>query len=346
MKTTLLISLLVFSSSVFAYDRDSFVLYCEKGQSMALDYHEVKILRGRTVDWTGSGRTAQDKFEFLVGKIGERFPETSNKFKKWQGEFAQEALFISDADLDSSGAPLDLPIPNGCEIKAVITQRDKEFAEDRTYLVNKNLWDKLSPEAQAGALLNAFMSRDSKHTSEFGASYMNARDVRKWNAFFATNEYRQITTPKMWKEVLEPTKFEYWLDGLYSPGRSRFYENGSIAESYVNSSRAYKAQVQGRTITVKGYQGRYDDEKWGTIYLSRQGQIYKFGLVNDEEFSVGGFKYSGIKNLEIYSSGNIKQIEFKRSRRMKFGKFNGNASSVSFDEAGKITGIQQALPGE
>lgn len=337
MKNTLLISLLLFSSSVFAYG-DSFVLYCQNGQSVALDYHEAKVLRGRNVDWTGSGSTAQDKFEFLVGKVGEKFPETSAKFKKWQRDFANESLFIADVDLQSVGVPLDLPIPNGCQVKTLITQREKQFDEDRTYLVNKNLWDKLSPEAQAGALMNAFMSREAGEINQYGSRFMSARDVRKWNAFFATDEYEQMTTVAKWAEVLKQTYFDYWLDGLYSPARSEFYADGSIEKTYVNSSRQYKARVQGRMIEVVGYETHLR-EKWGYLYFTPQGQLYKFSPAKDEEFSVGGLKYSGINGLEIYPNGNIKQMEFKAFRRVKFGKFDGSVMVILFDASGKIIGV-------
>ncbi|MNS47358.1 hypothetical protein D3C72_798850 [compost metagenome] len=243
----------------------------------------------------------------MLDKVADIFPATAKKFNIWRLDFERDAVILTNTNLVSDSAPDDLPLPQGCEVKAVITQKEREFAEDKIYTVNKDLWDKISPEAKAGVMLNAFFSRDSFDKEH----YKGARTTRRWNALFASDEYKSVPTDQKWYDLLSESAFnDYLYKGKFSlaPSRASFHSNGALKSAIVPMTNRFVMKFQNQEV-----QGKprlvYADWDMGSVEFSSQGEVVALEPLAPSQFVIQGIKIDKPQSLELYENGVAKSVK-------------------------------------
>lgn len=153
-----------------------------------LDYYEARILRNLSIKMDSE----RDEVERAAKAVSRLKHLDANKVEQWTKrirEFKSQASFVSGVTLTSIPDANPVAIPNGCELQQAAIRRAVVYDGESTFLVNKDIWEKLSDDDKAGLILHEVIYEDHAQIGEKtsnSARFLNATlasdDIAKWNA--------------------------------------------------------------------------------------------------------------------------------------------------------------------
>lgn len=113
----------------------------------------------------------------IVGRLRTLSPLRATGYSKWIEEFESETQFLTGKEL------IDVPdtnsgfLPKGCKIEQLLVQSEPKFPGEKRFVVNLDLWQQLSPQHRAAALVHEALLREgrlNKHSNSEYSRYLNA----------------------------------------------------------------------------------------------------------------------------------------------------------------------------
>ncbi len=140
-----------------------------------LDFYEQQIyLNDEPLNST------QNELEILgrvLKKAEHVWTDRIDMYRKQIVYFHQESRMVDHTELGdvTDTGNIDIRIPKECKLEQLILQKHIVFGTDKRFLINKNLWNKLSATHKAGAILHEIFYRELKLET--------SKPLRKLNAF-------------------------------------------------------------------------------------------------------------------------------------------------------------------
>lgn len=353
-------TLVLFSPDSWGMFKGSYggdVLICKGGENRLLEYYEAELLQGNSPDF-GSARTYSEILNILISRLQKHFPVEAAKVVQELQVFETDVRFIQDSELVGSNELLDLPIKNDCGFKKVVIEIAKQFPEDKSYLVQKDYWDILTPEAKAGLVFQTVLFKtipDPQFDKNPTASF------RLLNASLAGGRsYPLLRTARDWGNLLTRLglpHYYYLYDGHFDLNQSRnmspierplFYSNGLISRAQVRSTGEFPVNFFGRKLQAEARDGQ--------VFFSRRGKIIgftpSFQAKHAEQF---GFMKLPHRNIDIFYTDETESFYGYYLRSRGYGdssemraRANGYRCpytiSIEFYLNGKLRSINCGIP--
>lgn len=191
-----LLFLVLLSISVYAGEKGNGgdVVIC-KDQTGAVatvelyDFVEARIRDNRTIEMGDEDLPVMEKVQTVIGRIRAFDKPRAELMTKWSKEFMKEADFLSGIELMDVPDTGDGVIPVGCELKQHVVQLDKiDPFRNKRYVVNADLWAKLSNTHKAGTILHELFLRVGIYNQ-----HLDSRKARYVNSFFADPAISDLT---------------------------------------------------------------------------------------------------------------------------------------------------------
>lgn len=195
-------------------------VYCDNKQEVELfDYFEARTLRGIQIDLGGNNLNYMEKVKLALSRIKNLDPFYYNKFTIGVEHFLSETKFISNANLTPIPDIESPVLPIDCHIKQIAIQKLPLFPGDSYFLIDQNLWDRMSEDSKAGLVLHEIIYRQILHetsqTTSLRARYLNALISSKSIEKFKVGDYNQILhSVGLWAYTIYQDKASriVWID--------------------------------------------------------------------------------------------------------------------------------------
>jgi len=225
---TLLSTAPVYAGGFGAHGGES--VLCKNQSPLFYDAFEAKALRGFDVNLGPANLTLEEKVKFALDRYAPRDPERSAQYQLWANTFLSEAD-IGDFDVVPIDDAKHVVLPEGCEVKQLINQRAPQIPTDKRYLISKTIWDQMTTDQQAVAILHEIIYRDA-----ISLGLVDSTGSRLLNSYIFSEAVAQLTDKDYWN-LLKTSQF--------------------IAQKAF--SEDYRPTVRFNGILVYGVETLYDD---------------------------------------------------------------------------------------
>lgn len=184
-----------------------------------LDFYEAKLYRNLVIDLGHPTEKLEMKLQTLAARFATRNPELANFFFERAIKFMNDVLFLDNIDLEDIPDSGNVTVQRGCKIEQIAIQKVPRYELDKRYTVNKELWDKLDANHQAGLVWHEVI-----YGFAAAQGVKNSIAVRYMNALTASNRVHQ-TSVKDWVQLMLALKIsETTISGLFG----QIYGNGRM----------------------------------------------------------------------------------------------------------------------
>ncbi|MEQ1876695.1 MAG: hypothetical protein ABL958_08615 [Bdellovibrionia bacterium] len=142
-----------------------------------LDYYEARTLRKIYYSLGPKELSVEEKLELGIKRLESLSFMTAAKFRGKAKDFEKNAVFLSGIVLVDVPDSAHVAVPKGCGIEQIVVQKNPQFPEDKSYIVNKDLWDLLDTDNRAGLILHEVIywdAKDSEHRNSIATRYFNS----------------------------------------------------------------------------------------------------------------------------------------------------------------------------
>lgn len=160
-----------------------------------LDYHEAKSQTPALIPDLGTGTTAADKVQTVLSRIENFDAKRADVYRDRLDKFFEVDPLVAGPLGDTSDSGVS-SIPPGCELKQLAVQRRPMFPGDRRYLIDRDIWFKLTVEAQAGLILHEIFYRDA-----LDAGQTHSERARHFNGVVSAPSFEKYSTADYQKLV-------------------------------------------------------------------------------------------------------------------------------------------------
>jgi len=147
-----------------------------------LDVYEARKLR--QINVTGLQRIGDTRsaFNILLDRLGSLSPVRAGRFRSFFENFQRDQTMTDGVLVDIPDSE-HLSYPRGCAIEQLIIQRIPETPFDRTFLIQKSIWARLTPVNQAIMIMHeAFLSEAIANESVLHWETIQTRGLRYVNS--------------------------------------------------------------------------------------------------------------------------------------------------------------------
>jgi hypothetical protein len=125
-----------------------------------LDFYEARVLRNLKLDLGSANLTTEQKLEYVTARW-DRLDQNFVTYEvRYDGrEFLKDAKYLSGVKLTDVPDSQHIAIPANCSIEQVAIQKTPDFPEESIFTVNKDLWDRMNADNQAGLVLHEVIYR-------------------------------------------------------------------------------------------------------------------------------------------------------------------------------------------
>lgn len=131
------------------------VVICQDGRNKLLEYYEAEVQRNNPPSFAEAD-TYPEILEILLLRLGKQSPVQEAKAREALVAFKADQRSLRGVDLIGL-KDFNISLPVECAVKKVIIAREKQFPEDKTYFIQKDLWEKLSEESKAGLVFQMLL---------------------------------------------------------------------------------------------------------------------------------------------------------------------------------------------
>lgn len=142
-----------------------------------LDYYEAREMQNVAINLGGPELTVQQKVELAIQRASVHDTQLTTDLRELAKEFFRYSAWITGADLPPIADSNHILIPRGCDVVQTAIQKERRFVGESIYYINKELWDRMSRDHQAGLVLHEILYRRARingATDSVGARYFNS----------------------------------------------------------------------------------------------------------------------------------------------------------------------------
>lgn len=299
-----------------------------------LDFYESRVIRGITPSLGHPSLPYLEKIEMVLTRIQHLSPRRFKSYLEEARSFESQSVFLPATDLTSMPDSQHPVVPKNCTVVQTVIQRTPIFAEDKRYIVNKDIWDLLDNDDKAGLVLHEAILREAALMAPILAQYgiipesqqilRDSSRVRYINSLIASEKLIN-KNPQEWAELAAKAHLSPVVEifgGLFS--NSNNVINGSVrlgTEKYLTripngypfGERDKYGDIEFPTQTPIGslwcrreIQVNLDRNKLIScrgpegLYEREYDKPYKFSL------NGGDFYYNSDGIIHFYNSGKLK----------------------------------------
>lgn len=164
------------------------IVICPGRGPEVLDYQRAKNEFGLAPIADVAGKDAFEKTRALIARLKTVNPTRAAIYAEWLKTFLAEADFISDADFPETMDTNHIAYCRGGTVRQAITQRRPLSSFEKRYLVNGDLWKKLSPFQSALLIFHELAVREA-----IAYGYDSADGAARFNAMIFAKDFAQFT---------------------------------------------------------------------------------------------------------------------------------------------------------
>ncbi|MAF90432.1 MAG: hypothetical protein CL674_04100 [Bdellovibrionaceae bacterium] len=350
--------------SVFAGDRKGNggdVLICEKGSPFhlwSLDWYEMEHRYNLVPKFPGHSSEVKNAL-VILNRIKEKSPRRYERLTSLVEEFYYRSKFSKHplSDVRDSGV---YEIPPECGLSQVINQNTDILPASKYYLIDENLWQKLTVPMKTSLILHeAIYKLESFKTSENLRKYLSlliadqfsSFSIKKYNESLAALGFSNNEVNGLEIDLTKDFHFSSDYNLLYAMpiANSRFIFNGSTYTLLPKQVRFYPNTTLASFCPEESFEHKISNDAfqvhcgvWGgdelSIELYPSGKI-KAGILAYENFdhqkisllSSDGVQYSKVK---FYENSSIAELDAARVLAVtdKHLYFSDGKTSVQFHE--------------
>jgi hypothetical protein len=334
---SLIISTKLFASKEVGNGGDAVVCRNNQGDITSvelLDYYEARVMRGIEVNLGDESLTVEEKVELVLKRLEKRAPIRFKTYKNLLDQFYKESKFISGVHLVDIPDSENVILGKGCVVEQLAIQQQPIFDEDPRYLINKDLWDLMSSDHQAGLILHEVIYYEAIHQEN--DPHHNSKLIRYYNSFISS-ELVSKSTNKVFYENLQKSKL-FAIETIQSLPVNLFQQNLVFnkndiipmlestlgrahyvqGRSVLSSSASYHQNGKVKSIALKQTE-RLNSKKYvlncsakSIVYFDEdelliEGRINPGQTIKDQNYDI---KFNDIYNITFYeTTGNLKTIQ-------------------------------------
>lgn len=245
------------------------VMACEGQAPRTLDLFEAENIYGWQIDQSHA-QTVEERVHYIFDKLKTLNPYRTSQYRNWFSTFYKETEFVSDASLGPVPDLGKINIPNGCDVKQVVFQRQPNQLNSHRYTISLQWWNQLTVPDQAAMILHELIYRElalppNLHaTSEFSRrlnGWFNTEDFQNTdlekylrflqNVFVVNAEFDKYQILLNVKDVIRG----YWLTmplSFDSTGEVTLTLNGNQGLSFTNHFMTIQCEKKADEIATAG----------------------------------------------------------------------------------------------
>lgn len=258
------------------------------------DVYEGRTLRRQGVDLGAVSLSVDEKVEMAMKRLERLSPLRAALYRQEYGTFFSETLFLKGSQLVLIPDADPVAMPAGCAIEQLAVQRVPLFPEDKRYVIDQDLWDRLDSDGKAGLILHELIYREAiqyGHTKSVFARYLNMK--------LLSNEIENVRTDEDFYHLLANVRFaQSDFNGIsvviYYCDPSQEVKSFCPASNGRTSADAIAADIQFQDHKVAA----------GRVFLSAHSVL----KVGSHEFNTRSDRPSGIVSISFYPSGRIREL--------------------------------------
>lgn len=210
------------------------------------DFFETRLLRALEPE-LGDKLTVEGKIDYVLNRLSRLDLERAEKYRKEADSFFRNANFFKNVTLPSPGDIGNVLIPDHCSVKQAAVQKEPKFPEDKRYLIDERIWEKLDATDRAGLILHEVIYRDVAG-AEFGTSiyvrYFTSVLCSDVLATYSQESYRAMIQSLFLDGVPYSDSVNQQVFVYYPDLRLTFEEAAVFCEKYPGRSRlAYSSDL-------------------------------------------------------------------------------------------------------
>lgn len=153
-------------------------LVCHAPESVQFfDVYEAATLRGVSVSFGDSGGSVQDKVSFAIERLRAVDPSRAAQYADDADKFWGDVVFLHGTSLPGIADTGNVYVPNTCTVAQIVIQKKPDLPGDKRYVIDGDLWDRLSAEDQAALVLHEVIYKDA-----IAHGQRDSRRVRYFNS--------------------------------------------------------------------------------------------------------------------------------------------------------------------
>ncbi len=257
--------------------------------AMLLDIYEGLLMRDIHPDLGDPSLDVMQKVEQALSRMHRLDPGRAERYLKVAQGFMKDTRMIA-ADLqdipDSGFVPL--PPVGVCKIVQAVVQKPRSFPEDKTFTIDRRVWDLFDNDSRAGLILHEIVYQE---LIQYG--HTNSISARYFNTLLLSNRFSQIGLAE-------------YLSLLGSVGFRHYNYHGMLISTdhaeFDDSGKLISFDLSGGQIPFKG--GTVEGEGRGSTYLD--GTVARLGgffSVRHGETALWGGE------ITFYPSGELRTVQ-------------------------------------
>lgn len=203
-----------------------------------LDFYESRVIRGITPSLGHPSLPYLDKIEMVLTRIQHLSPRRFKSYLEEARSFESQSVFLTATDLTTMPDSQHPVVPKNCTVVQTVIQRTPIFAEDKRYIVNKDIWDLLDNDDKAGLVLHEAILREAALMAPILAArglipqsqevLRDSSKVRYINSLLASEKLIN-KTPEDWADLAKKAGLSPVIEMFGSIFASGFYPaNGML----------------------------------------------------------------------------------------------------------------------
>lgn len=308
----------LFSAALAVGARSQAMVYvevCDDGVIQTITEAEAIRRHGHFIG-SGGGPTYIDVLQTVFKNVSRLNPSRVQLFTGYLASFSTDFEFVSGVNLPAAGDPeqVDASVRAICKVQTLFFARPKPLSSEKRFVVNQDLWTKLTPISQASAVLESFLLKESWLHSNHSTP-----QSRHLNSYLLTDfplsDSLQTYVGKL--QVLNLRKFDYLgfeVELLRAPTwiTPNTLAPGGLS-SWIAQSRPYV--WSGKNYVLKAYQ-RVDgfcrkDELMEAVFEDNQNEM-------DFDFGILSGRVKGVLNFKTDVDCTLKEIGGRELRISRF----------------------------
>jgi hypothetical protein len=305
-----------------------------------LDYYEARVMRGIIVNLGAPHLSVEEKVDLVLERLKIKAPNRFTYYKDLVSTFFDEAKFISDIHLVDISDSENVIFGKGCVVEQLAIQHEPTFPQDSRYLINKDLWDLMSPDHQAGLILHEIIYFDALNQETL--PHENSKKVRYFNSYISSDLILNSTAKSFYETLVLSDLFAIELIqsqpvNLYQ-NTLQFDASGIIQELKTIHGLAY--YIQGRSVVAEmGQAIEYYSNKKVKSISTRFAETFQVGKQK--------IRFSPYKRIYFYEDESLKSGEAGKETRLQSTSYELELLrhlEVKFYPTGLVSLIKEFVP--
>lgn len=239
-----------------------------------LDFYENRILRDIEPDLGDNTLSYNTKIEIALSRIEKLDPVRARRYRQKALDFLSKTKFTEGVILPNTNDFGHVPLATGCEIEQLASQRDIRLPQDKSYLINKDLWEHplLSNASRAGLILHELVYFDALQLghlnsmfSRYYVALMSSKRGEIMDKIYYTDLMEKINLVDL--DCTNPNFYPGLNSGVSNINALKWKKNNRVVFE-LSSEDPFQIDSVGRAYLTFLYES--ESERTITLHVKRQ----------------------------------------------------------------------------